>query len=64
MLRLLEKEGIVVENIDTDAGSGKVRVENEEWRAISEEGQIIEVGAKIQVLRIEGTHLIVIRKEG
>lgn len=62
--RLLEKEGIVLENIDMDAGSGKVRVENEEWRAISEEGEIIEAGAKIQVLRIEGTHLIVILKEG
>jgi membrane-bound ClpP family serine protease len=62
--RLLEKEGIVLEVIDPDAGSGKVRVENEEWRAISEEGEIIDTGAKIQVLRIEGTHLIVIRKEG
>ena len=59
--RLLEKEGIVLEIIDQGAGSGKVTVEHEEWRAISESGEVIEAGAKIKVLGVEGTHLIVIR---
>ncbi|MBE0477877.1 hypothetical protein IBX65_02000, partial [Candidatus Aerophobetes bacterium] len=61
--RLIDQVGVVLEMINPDAGKGKVRVESEQWRAISADGEVIEAGARVQVLRIEGTHLIVKRRK-
>lgn len=61
--RLLDKLGIVIEAIDPDTGKGKVRVENEEWRAVSVDGEGVNVGSRVQIIKIEGSHLIVERRE-
>ena len=57
--RFINKEGLVLEEIDNAENRGRVRMDREEWRAQSESGERINVGAKVKVTRIEGTHLIV-----
>jgi membrane protein implicated in regulation of membrane protease activity len=44
--------------------TGLVRVEREEWRAESVDGSAIPAGTAVEVLRVDGTRLIVGPPEG
>ena len=57
--RFIDKTGVVLEEIDNDKNTGRIRVEEDEWRADSLEGSIIPQSSKVQVVRVEGTHMIV-----
>lgn len=57
--RVLNRPGVVLTEINPALGSGMVRVDAEEWRAISEDGSVIPKGAIVRVLRIDGTRLVV-----
>ena len=57
--RVLEKRAIVLTEINPPLGAGMVRVDAEEWRATSEDGGIIAKDEIVEVLRIEGTRLVV-----
>ena len=61
--RLIDKVGVVLEKINPDTGEGKVRVESEEWRAVSEDRKAVDAGTHVYVVKIEGSHLIVKRRE-
>jgi len=61
--RLLGRVGMVIERIDPSTDNGKVRVYKEEWRANSADGKPVEVGTPVEVISIEGVHLIVKPKE-
>lgn len=53
--------GLVLEEIDQIQGKGLVRILGEEWRATVEPGQEnISRGDTIEVIRVEGTRLIVV----
>ncbi len=56
--RYLRKRGIVLEDIDMKAATGMVRINTEEWRAITE-GESIPAGTEIIVSGITGSRLIV-----
>lgn len=56
--RLIHEAGVVLAEIP--AGDvGMVRVDAEEWRAESYDGQAIEKGARIRVLDTKGTRVVV-----
>ncbi len=57
--RVLGKQAIVLAEIDPAQGAGLVRVDAEEWRAVSEDGRVIAKSAIVEVLRIDGTRLVV-----
>ncbi len=57
--RLIGKTGTVLEEIDNAKGTGRVRAEREEWRADSDTGEPIAVGKMVQVVKVDGTHLVV-----
>lgn len=57
--RLIGKEGVVIDTIESDDSSGRVRIDREEWRADSAENQTLAVGTHVVVERVSGTHLIV-----
>ena len=57
--RFIGKEGLVLEEIDNIKNTGRVRLKKEEWRADSVNGEIIPVGKQVEVVRLDGTHLIV-----
>jgi len=52
------KTGFVTKDIPQD-GKGMVKIGGEEWTAVSEDNQPIQLGVKIEVLNIEGNKLIV-----
>jgi len=59
--RVIGRTGVVLERIDPETDSGRVRVDKEEWRAESIGGDAIEEGEKVEVVGISGAHLIVRR---
>lgn len=62
--RFIGLEGVVLEEIDNMKDTGRVRLKKEEWRAESDSGEVIPEGARVEVTRMDGTHLVVrIKKE-
>ncbi len=57
--RWIGLEGMVLQDIDNDEAVGMVRVESEEWRAISEDGTVIGAGSRIRVIDVRGARLVV-----
>ena len=57
--RFIGKTGVVLEEIDNIRNTGRARIDKEEWRADSDTGERISVGAHIEVVRLEGTHVVV-----
>lgn len=62
--RAVGKAGVVKEEINPSRGTGSAEVEKELWRAESSQGEVIPQGSRITVIRVEGTHLVVEKKEG
>jgi len=56
--RYLRKRGIVLEDIDMRAGTGMVRIDTEEWRAVTE-GESIPADTEVTVTGITGSRLVV-----
>lgn len=56
--RYLQRQAVVLETVDPRAGTGRVRVETEEWRATSE-GELIEAGSDVVVTGVQGARLVV-----
>ena len=59
---LIGSQGVVLEKIDNIAGTGKVKLGGMEWSARSATGEIIEEGTVIQVEKIEGVKVFVIKQ--
>lgn len=57
--RFIGRKGVVLEEINNIQNTGHVRIDKEDWRAESESDEVITVGKRIEVVGIEGTHLIV-----
>jgi len=59
------RSGVVLDAIPQGPGElGQVRVDREEWRAASHDGVAIAVGTQIEVVRVEGTRVVVKSQEG
>lgn len=56
---LIGTEAKVVEEINPDSNSGRVRVQSEEWGARSSDSSVIPVGTTVKVLQVSGNKLIV-----
>ncbi len=57
---LIGRSGVVIERVDSDAGTGLVEIEGEGWASRSVyTDDVIEVGTRVSVLAIEGVKLIV-----
>ena len=57
--RFIDKEGVVLEKIDNTTNAGSVRIDRDEWRAISESGEVIPENSQVRVIRIDGTRAVV-----
>lgn len=56
--RFVGKPAMVLEEIDRLRGTGRVRMETEEWRATTE-GGVIAAGTQVRVTGVVGSRLIV-----
>jgi membrane protein implicated in regulation of membrane protease activity len=57
--RFIGKQGVVLDNINNVENVGRVRLDKEEWRADSESDDVIPAGTQVEVVRMDGTHLVV-----
>ncbi len=58
--RVLGKKAVVIETIDALGGTGIVRVDAEEWRALPDDKtHIIPERSYVEVLEVKGTRLVV-----
>jgi membrane protein implicated in regulation of membrane protease activity len=57
--RFIGKKGIVLETIDNKNNTGRIRLDKEEWRADSESEHAIHKGKRVEVTRVDGTHMVV-----
>lgn len=57
--RLIGQHGLVIEHIDEVTGTGKVRIGSEEWRATSADSGIFVAGERVEINKVEGTHVVV-----
>ena len=57
--RFIDQNGIVLVEVDNSTNAGSVRVGQDEWRAISETGDILPEGTRIRVTQIDGTRAVV-----
>jgi membrane protein implicated in regulation of membrane protease activity len=58
--RVVGEEGVVIDPIDKYNNTGRIRIRQDEWRAISETSEVIPSGVKVKVIRIDGTRAVVI----
>ncbi len=56
---LIYKIGRVSVRIDSIQNTGRVVVNSEDWRAISADESVIEVGERVEVLKVDGSKVIV-----
>ena len=56
---LIGKLGKVTDKIDNVAAAGRVKLGAMEWAARAEDGSVIDEGAVVKVLKVEGVKLIV-----
>lgn len=57
--RVVGRTALVMETIDPATGRGVVRVGSEPWSARSLDGTPIAAGSQVEIVRVEGTHLLV-----
>lgn len=56
---LIGETGIVTVTVDNSKNTGRVKVQGDDWRAESLNGEILDIGTKIEVTEIKSTTLIV-----
>ena len=57
--RILDQEGVVVEEIDNLNASGQIKIGGAVWSARAEGEEVIPPGTRVRVARIEGVKAIV-----
>ena len=61
---LIGKSARVLEKIDNSGFMGRVKVGGENWKALSNTGDIINTDESVEIVRIDGVKLIVKKTEG
>jgi membrane protein implicated in regulation of membrane protease activity len=56
---LIGQSGLVIETIDGAAGTGRVKIGGEDWRAIHENESTVSAGTQVIVTRVEGASVYV-----
>lgn len=56
---LIGRNGRVSETIDPETGKGRVAIDGDDWKAVSEDGSAIEKGTKVEVVSRESVIITV-----
>jgi membrane protein implicated in regulation of membrane protease activity len=57
--RYVDARATVIEKIDRVAGTGRVRLDTEQWRATTTLDETIEAGVEVKVIDVTGARLVV-----
>ena len=50
---IIGRKGIVSERIDASQHTGRVAIDGDDWKAVSEDGSIIEKGAEVKIMKLD-----------
>lgn len=50
---LIGRKGIVSERIDAEQHTGRVAIDGDDWKAVSEDGSIIEKGESVEIVKMD-----------
>lgn len=50
---LVGRKGIVSERIDHEKHTGRVAIDGDDWKAVSENGEIIEKGTEVEIVKLD-----------
>lgn len=50
---LVGRKGIVSERIDATQHTGRVAIDGDDWKAVSEDGSVIEKGASVEIVKLD-----------
>ncbi len=50
---IIGRKGIVSERIDAEQHTGRVAIDGDDWKAVSEDGSIIEKGASVEIVKMD-----------
>ena len=50
---LIGRKGVVSERIDAGQHTGRVAVDGDDWKAVSEDGSIIEKGTTVEIVKLD-----------
>ena len=53
--------GVVSERIDAEQHTGRVAIDGDEWKAVSEDGSVIEKGASVEIVKLDSI-IVTVRK--
>lgn len=56
---LIGRKGIVSERIDAVQHTGRVAVDGDDWKAVSEDGSVIEKGTPVEIVKMDSIILTV-----
>ena len=50
---IIGRKGIVSECIDASQHTGRVAIDGDDWKAVSDDGSVIEKGADVEILKLD-----------
>lgn len=53
------RKGVVSERIDAEQHTGRVAVDGDDWKAVSEDGSVIEKGVTVEIVKLDSIILTV-----
>ena len=58
---IIGRKGVVSERIDTEQHTGRVAVDGDDWKAVSEDGLVIEKGVNVEIVKLDSI-IVTVRK--
>ena len=50
---IIGRKGVVSERIDAEQHTGRVAIDGDDWKAVSEDGSVIEKGTTVEIVRLD-----------
>ena len=50
---IIGRKGVVSERIDAEQHTGRVAIDGDDWKAVSEDGAVIEKGTTVEIVKLE-----------
>lgn len=50
---IIGRKGVVSERIDAEQHTGRVAIDGDDWKAVSEDGSIIEKGSSVEIVKMD-----------
>ena len=58
---IIGRKGVVSECIDASQHTGRVAIDGDDWKAVSEDGSVIEKGADVEITKLDSI-IVTVRK--